>query len=155
MNIRIPTNKDVPAILEIYKEGWLATYPNEESGISRADVEEKVRQFTHFNINEDSFVAENGSRIIGVIKGVKGQSHTINSLYVTERNRGVGTELLKHIIKHFGQGTITLTVVSYNQGAIRFYKTNGFNITNRMIHSATTKLPSGVIIPEIEMVRVI
>lgn len=76
---------------------------------------------------EHLFVLEDGGRIVGSV-GIFGGE--IDDLVVDEaqRNKGYGKTMLLFAISKLQDEGITLHVVDWNQGALRLYQRNGFEI---------------------------
>lgn len=78
-------------------------------------------------------VADDGEKIVGFVMGVMIDVETLRVLMICVRegyrNRGIGSELLKHIIKKSGNvRKVRLEVKITNKDAIKFYKKYGFVI---------------------------
>lgn len=80
ITIRPITAADNDAVVSIYKNGWLETYPNDLYGINEAIVQEAVEHFRTTTIHRNKFVAEMNGEIVGVISVKEGLLHTIQSL---------------------------------------------------------------------------
>lgn len=72
----------------------------------------------------------------------------------TQQGKGIGQELIAQAVSYLGrEKPIALEVVVYNTGAIGFYKKLGFVASGKEIGpEQTVVLPSGTVLPEIEMV---
>jgi ribosomal protein S18 acetylase RimI-like enzyme len=132
---------DAGEIFNIQKLTWLATYPNEEIGISRAAIEnrfankdgriEKWKQ-TISSGESKIWIAKIANRAVGFC-GVK-EAPEINrlaSIYVdpNQQGGGIGSKLIEFAIKHLGRSKdIILDVASYNSSAINFYQKKGFEV---------------------------
>ena len=169
--IRTAVPEDIKAIRHVQKITWLATYPNSDFGISIKDIESKFPQENspeemtqikriaqrYQDKNTKTWVAENQDKtIIGFCVATKKQDHNqISAIYVlpSQQRRGVGQLLMKKALDWFdSQKQVSLNVVSYNQNAITFYHKFGFKKTGVQGSLDTaSQLPSGVILPEIEM----
>lgn len=160
---------DAVGIAEVQTITWLNTYPNDEYGIAKSDIEERVNQWcSEESINKlrDSIahteectlrlVAKDGDKIVGhclVVK--KAPYNKLQVLYVLPdyQGRGVGTLLARQGMEWLGtERNIALEVVSYNTDSIEFYKKLGFEITGNT-HNEVTELPSGKVIPEFQMIK--
>ena len=173
MTVRIHDAKpsDADEIRQVQQPTWLATYPNAELGITKEDIEArfhtrseeaiKRRHTQQQKINSDPlvhlWVAKEAERIVGFCLAKKeGPQNRIQAIYVLPeyQGTGIGKLLLQTALDWLGiQQEIVLNVASYNHQAITFYKKFGFVPSGRPAHSGVTKLPSGVVIPEIEMVK--
>lgn len=161
------TPEDAVGIRVVQKETWLATYPNNEFGITRKDIEEKVNEMQEEGVerlvkrirddyNSHTWVAKKASRIVGFISVQKlREENKIRALYLLPeyQKKGIGRQLMQKALAWLGNSNqISLEVVTYNDKAINFYKSFGFieqgETTNESAH-----LPSGKDLPEILMVR--
>lgn len=138
LQIRPITEEDISAVISIYKNGWIDTYPNEAYAISETAVQEAVEQFRTTTIHRNKFVAEIKGEIVGVISVKEGSPCCIQSLYVarTKRGAGVGTALMRFVFEKFGNQTYILQVAAYNERAIEFYKRFGFEIVEDSLEYA-------------------
>ncbi|MBI5151353.1 MAG: GNAT family N-acetyltransferase [Candidatus Pacebacteria bacterium] len=160
---------DVYVIRNIRKLTWLVTYPNKKFGISKKDIENKFpddttkiakkkieegkRQFLDPTIH--TYVAKEKNIIIGFC-GVKKEekNNRIGAIYLLPKyqNKGIGRKLMKMAMHWLGnERDIYVNVASYNEKAIRFYEKFGFVQTGKIVNDSAGVLPSGKIIPEIEM----
>jgi ribosomal protein S18 acetylase RimI-like enzyme len=171
VQIHDATPNDADGVRHVQQSTWLATYPNAELGITKEDIEArfhasseeaiKRRQTQHQRINSDPlvhlWVAKEAERIVGFCLAKKeGPQNRIQAIYVLPeyQGTGIGKRLLQTASDWLGsQQEIVLNVASYNHQAITFYKKFGFVPSGRLAHSGITKLPSGVVIPEIEMIK--
>lgn len=165
------TGEDVEGIRNVNRTAWLDTYPNEEYGITREDIEqffdhysesesqkrlEGRRQTINTDPGSHEWVAREGGKVVGWCYARKNGENRIQTLYVLPgyRNKGVGGKLLVTALDWIGPSrTILLNVVSYNQNAIDFYERFGFVKTGRPVQNGMPKLPSDKIFPEIEMAK--
>ncbi|MCD6147361.1 MAG: ribosomal protein S18-alanine N-acetyltransferase [Thermoplasmata archaeon] len=89
---------------------------------------------TIWQASPDGFiVADDGEKIVGFVMGVMVDVETLRILMICVRegyrNKGIGSELLKHIIKKSGNvRKVRLEVKMSNKEAIKFYKKSGFVI---------------------------
>ena len=150
--IRPITPADQGAVVSIYKNGWLETYPNKAHGISTKDVQEAVAFFSTTAIHKNKFVAELSGEVVGVISVKEGNPNVIQSLYVArpQQGKGVGTALLQFAIEKFGSGAYALQVAAYNTEAIDFYKKFGFEPAANSLGSTRINILE---IPQITMIR--
>lgn len=158
------TVNDVEGVFNVRKATWLATYPNEEFGITPEAVLSLVdrpgtREQLRSEIEKQSdavhtWVAKENGSVIGFCFAFRNEdgSGTIERLYVLPgyQGRNTGSDLLQRCLAWFGSPTeVRLAVATYNVGAIRFYERNGFV---RGPEKGFT-LPDGTILPDMEMVR--
>lgn len=163
LTITEPTAEDLVPISEVFRITWLATYPNTEAGITEEDildidfqslavVARRKKAIANADPNKHFLVARDGERVVGVCMVSTNQ---IRALYVlpTHQSRGIGAALLKKALTWFGNKNIFVNVATYNKRAIEFYTKHGFVATSRTVRSKAAVLPSGKVIPEIEMVK--
>lgn len=162
---------DIPVISDVLKTTWLDTYPNAENDITRADIESRFlpddteegrkrleyRMQRYKDPNIHQWVAKDGEKIIGLCTAVKeGSQGRIQAIYVLPSYQGkrVGKRLMEAGLSWLGnKQDVYINVVSYNQKAIEFYTKFGFVKTGKEARDAAAILPSGKILPEIEMAK--
>lgn len=170
ISIEKPTIKDVKNIQKIFYETWLATYPNEEAGITIEDIKEKFKnRFSKQAIkkrmddildksgNTLFLVAKDGVSVVGVCKIVKKENNNqLQAIYVLPRyqKKGIGKMFWNNAVKFFGnKNDIIVRVATYNIQAINFYKKLGFVDTGKRFSEEKLKMPiSGSYIPEMELI---
>lgn len=169
MNITIRKAKpeDADGWVKIRKDAWLATYLNEEHGITMEDLlskdydsPEKVKMwrdsFTIPTENRFYLTAFRKGEIVGFLIGQEHEEiNEICAIYVspTFHRQGIGSRLMAEAMKQLNPGKKTkLNVVSYNKKAINFYKKHGY-IENGPFDDKHGHLPNGKILPEIEMIK--
>jgi ribosomal protein S18 acetylase RimI-like enzyme len=172
IQIRPAKIEDAPAIYEVQKLGWTDTYTNEEYGITLDDInlrfegedgsvrQQRIDKLTKTiqDGSESVFVAHNREEVVGFIRVMPDPATNrlkLGSLYVHPdwQNKGAGSKLLKKAMDMLPKGQdVYLHVVSYNDNAIRFYEKHGFVKTGKDSAGSVAALPSGISIPEIEMV---
>ena len=152
--IRPIASSDQDAVVSIYKNCWLHTYPNEEYCIDKPAVEAAVSSFKSTSIHNNKFVAEIEGVVVGVISVKIGDVYTIQSLYVSTdyQRQGIGTALMQFIFNKFGNGTYELQVAVYNKQAIAFYKKYDFEIVADSLKIAHI---NNLDIPQITMRKVL
>ena len=165
----IPDDDD--GIRYVQHQTWLATYPNEELGITREDINARFvnvdratlsRRITNKQrINTDPsqhiWIAKEEQNIVGFCIAIKETfSGHVQAIYVLPayQGRGIGRGLLQTALDWLGdRWPVTLAVATYNKKAMAFYRTFGFEINREFAKNSVAQLPSGVTIPQIEMVR--
>lgn len=158
------------AIREVQRHTWIATYPNAEYGITKADIEawfyetpEKApirreqRRQSVATAPFHAWIAMDGETVVGfcMVKQEQ-QENLVQALYVLPeyQGQGVGKRLLQAALQWFGAGKeIVLNVASYNEKAMAFYRAFGFVPAGIVAPAETLQLPSGVHLPEIKMVK--
>jgi ribosomal protein S18 acetylase RimI-like enzyme len=165
--------EDAAAIFDVQRLTWLATYPNEEAGITYKDIRKRLegedgelvlqkidrwkRGIETAGDTRQVFVARDEGRLIGfVAPGIMDRQRRIGAIYVLPeaQGRGIGGRLLqKALAWHGDNNDVFLHVATYNQKAIDFYKKHGFEQTATEIVDEAALRNGNVPIPEIEMVR--
>lgn len=163
------TPEDVRGIQEVYYQTWLATYPNEEIGITEEDIEDKFRDrfsedalhrsaehLLHPSEGETILLAKEGGRVVGVCRAiVRPEINQLQTIYVLPeyQGRGVGTSLWKEAQRYFDPGKdIIVQVATYNFSAIKFYESLGFEDTEKRWMDERFRMKSGAVIPEMELI---
>ena len=165
------TPQDVFGIRNVQKITWIDTYPNLELGITKEDIKsnfskdntkEGSRQIEgwksrYSDPNEHRWVAKDGNEIVGfcVVSREK-SNYRIQAIYVlpSYQGNGIGRRLFDMSLQWLGNDKdIYVNVVSYNVNAIKFYEKFGFIKTGKNVVDDIASLPSGVTLPEIEMVK--
>lgn len=133
---------DESEIIQLLKETWLATYPNEEHSITREDIfkkdwgsKERLEKWKKI-VSENgkngifNFVAKEENKVVGFCQVVKGKDcNELKIIYVLPKHqgKGIGKMLANKAMSllDFSKDTI-VEVVGYNKGAIGFYEGLGF-----------------------------
>lgn len=158
---------DAQGIGDVHTKTWLATYPNEEYGITRADIEAKiesrppVERWRKIIENTDEtrrvWAAKEQEKIIGFLFAKRGESeNVIQAIYVLPdaQAMGVGQKLMNTALEWLGQDKpVSLGVVKYNIQAISFYKKLGFEEDGDVPSSPAATLSNGKEMPEMRMIR--
>ena len=166
--IREARPEDAKAMGKIYRQSWLATYPNKEAGITFQDIEamdmdseEATQKRAESLANVDGksfrFVGEIDGELIGLC-GIElhPEYGYLRSIYVLPEyvSQGVGSALMSKALETMAEcPEIILGVAAYNYRAIRFYERAGFRKTEPRQEVRSALLPSGKEIPQIHMVR--
>jgi ribosomal protein S18 acetylase RimI-like enzyme len=162
---------DFVEVEKLLYETWLTTYPNSEFGITKEDIEtifseeekkkqieKHVAEFKKNLPNIHTFVAKKDGKVIGFCKIIEENDfYELDYLYVSTdlQGQGIGTLLWKEAKKVFTNKNkkIILKVISYNEKAIRFYKSLGFEVPENSVISKDYQMPiSKNYLPEIEMI---
>jgi ribosomal protein S18 acetylase RimI-like enzyme len=163
---------DAEAVFNVQRLTWFDTYPNEEAGITKEDIRmrlegehgelipkkiEQWRKIIETAGNEGAaFVVRDSSKVVGfVTPAITNGRRRIGALYVLPefQGKGIGSKLLEKAIEWHGRSEdIFLQVASYNQNAIDFYKSHGFEGTGRVVTDELAHRAGSKAIPEIEMV---
>lgn len=161
---------DAEGILEVQKTTWIDTYQNEELGITKKDIqarfnftaEERAEKIENCkkSINDLSshfWVAKDKGEVIGFSVTRKWDDHNeIRAIYVLPdfQWKGVGKRLFEKGLEWLGSDKeIRIGVASYNKKAIDFYKNFGFVENIRPYTLEPHTLPSGKVIPEIQLIK--
>lgn len=170
-NFRIEDAKpeDVEAMRSIVRDAWVALYPNEKYGVTAEDIlaidwykpEGIERSKKNIIENLDTMrtwvLKDSENKIVGFCKVEKFAHYgEVDSMYVIpeHKGKGLGKKLMDKAFEWLGsEQDIILKVVSYNSRAIEFYKKMGFKETGKDVTYRGTKLPSGIDIPRIEMIK--
>ncbi len=168
--ISVATPDDVLGIQEVFIQGWVATYPNAEHGITVDDIKEwftdrdlrgnlqkrKERLANPVN-GQTTLVAKAGGRVVGVCRVMKHSDRNhLESIYVLPEyhGRGIGTAMWNSAQQYLDSTKHTIVeVATYNDKAIQFYGGLGFVDTGMRILDPRFTMKSGAVIPEMEMRR--
>lgn len=160
---------DVDRIRVVQKATWLATYPNAANGITRKAIITyfqdkartvnwlaKVKESLANDANSYGWIATIDNTIVGYSFALKMETkNRIMALYVLPayQGQGIGKKLMHTMLSWFANtNPVTLETASYNAKAIRFYQSFGF-VDNGPVHNEAAALSTGIVIPEIEMVK--
>ncbi len=164
------TEDDQKGTREVFDACWRITYPNEEAGITKDDIEALIAQrHTPEGIasakawregegkDEIRIVAKRGNTIVGVCRFSKGEDseNVLRALYVSpqEQGRGVGTKLWQEAYERMNKNEdVILHVAAYNDQAIGFYEGLGFQRTDEVMESPRFMMKSGSNIPQLKMI---
>jgi ribosomal protein S18 acetylase RimI-like enzyme len=176
LTVRPAVPEDAEGISRVNVATWLATYPNDELGITAEllrlhlqgaageTATERVARFRRgiaassaASASSGCFVALSDGEVVGYTfpHVVGGGRHRVGALYVLPafHGRGIGRLLLERNLAWHGDGVdVYLHVAAYNEQAIRFYERHGFALTGEEGHDEVAVI-GNVRIPEIEMLR--
>jgi GNAT superfamily N-acetyltransferase len=167
--IRTARVNDARHIARVQHITWLATYPNQEYGITEADIEWKEfegperlgrweRRIRECGEGFMAWVAANPEGdVIGFCTAEK-PDHVavIRTMYVLPEYQGigVGNQLIAQALAWVGNGIpVSVGVAVYNKKAIAFYEKLGFRNEGEVKTPFTGRLPSGKVIPEVRMAK--
>ena len=161
--------EDVKILLTIVRDAWMELYPNETYGITAHDIagidwfdekglERRRKEITEKSDKVHTWVLKNEEKkIVGYCKVLKlNDCGEIDAMFIIPafQRKGLGKKLIKEAFEWLGsKSDIILKVVKYNLRAIEFYKKMGFKETTNEVIFDEPKLPSGIEIPRIEMIR--
>ena len=170
ISVAVADPSDAEAINRVAYEAWLVTYPNEEVGITKEDIEDKVKdrlsleeiekkrlKLAENNPNIKTFVAKELDQVVGFCTLLKEPEYNqLKTIYILPsfQGKGIGQKLWGRVLSEVGdnKNKIIVHVASYNQQAIRFYKKLGFEETGKKFSDERFRMKSGSIIPETELV---
>lgn len=161
--------EDATELEEVFYKTWLATYPNEEHGVTKDDIEDRYKdrnleeklkerqeRIKNLGSNITYLVVRVGDRIAGLCVAEKrGDHNKLRAIYVLSEFQGnkLGQKLWQEVKEFFDPTKDTFVeVAEYNEKAIEFYTKLGFVPTGKKIKDERLRLKSGSIIPEIELV---
>src|SRR3989338_3456524 len=170
VDIRLARPEDAAQIQEVVYQTWLATYPNEEAGISVDDIEDLNRKRAQTQTPEEReknlreappgqhvLVAVVDEKVVGMCRMiVSEQKNQLKAIYILpeHQGKGIGGKLWYEAQKFIDHNKDTFVeVATYNVGAIGFYEKLGFMDTGRRLSDECFRMKSGAIIPEMEMVK--
>jgi ribosomal protein S18 acetylase RimI-like enzyme len=168
IHIRNAEEKDAETIQKVFYKTWIATYPNEENGISRSDLEhrfhsllseEKIHNVRKLIRELDStmrfLVIEVDGQIVGVSFLEKEKDHNrFQSVYILPeyQGQGIGKKAWEYAVSFFDMTKDTvLDVVTYNKKAISFYTKLGFVDTEKRFSEYKEGMEKVAIRPMMEM----
>lgn len=169
--IQKPTKEDVHGIQEVHYRTWLSTYPNEEIGVTKEDIEERFKNrfskktmerrsnfFVNTPDNVLALIAKDDNKIVGMFSFAEEPAHNVlQGVYILPDYQGKGIfrkfwDEAQKFMDH-SKDTI-LHVVSYNKKTIDVYKKLGFIESGKITTGENSPVMpiSGVVMPEIEMI---
>lgn len=146
---------DASGILHVHKTTWLDTYPNNEEGVTRSDIETKITTFTEKgwrerlqpDSNKRILVAKQVDQVVGFTVGLNEEVQTkIGAIYVLKeyQHSGIGTDFMNLLFAWLPDNKPCIVhVVSYNQPAISFYNKHGFLFFREEKEDEWLQFPSG------------
>jgi len=165
---REASSEDASKIAAVHKASCLEIYPNAVFNVERADIEaanldsaERIEQW-RFRIEnqigtEKVWVVERENEVLGFCYAIKREARNeIYSIYIIPgyTRKGIGKKLMESALEWVGEDQdLTLEVVPYNESAIGFYESLGFQTTNRKSEFTFNPDTPGKVIPLIEMVK--
>lgn len=168
VEIGSPQREDMKGVQEVFYKTWLATYPNEELGITVEDIEERFKgkstegffqkRWERLQNDTDTHMlcAKDNGQVIGVAVAVRQpDTNQLQAIYLLPeyQGKGIGKLLWDAAQQYFNPTYDTIVhVAPYNTPAINFYKKLGFKETGRVWEDEKFRMKSGAIIPNMEMV---
>ncbi len=170
LSIDVAQPDDVEALYDLVCKTWLATYPNEEIGITKEDIEsrftetmtpqwiaEQKENLSHESSDEIVVIAKLNGRVVGMCSVVtSGDINEISALYVLPeyQKKGVGNQLLEKIHTFLDPEKETqIQVASYNIAAVDFYTSHGFEVKSGELFDEHYRMKNGAIIPTLILSR--
>ncbi len=156
--------EDAQGIGDVFYKTWLATYPNEEYGVTVDDIEFRFRdrkekdgsRLATISDNMQFLIAKDGDQIVGVCRIMKKEKQNeLIAIYVLPeyQGQGIGKMFWNESLKFFDPKQETVVkVVVYNKKAIEFYKKLGFKETDDIFFDERLTMKSGSTPPEMQMV---
>jgi ribosomal protein S18 acetylase RimI-like enzyme len=163
--------EDAKKITEVFYKTWLTTYPNKKYQITINDIKDRYKNRitkegilkqkqkimdNNKNKNSKRFMAKIGNKVVGVCNiTLDNNTNELKAIYVLPKyqGRGIGKLFWKKAQKYFNSKNKTIVNVAvYNKNAIGFYTSLGFVKTGKYFKDETTRMKSGSIIPEMEMI---
>lgn len=169
IKITLATPEDARAVQDVFYRTWLATYPNEEHGITVDDIEDRykdkiteegIKKRAESMANEPEghtlLLAREGDKVAGLCRVViTDTENRLQAIYVLPeyQGKGIGKKLWEEAKKRFDPAKDTyVAVATYNANAIEFYKKLGFEDTGKRWTDEKFKMKSGASIPEMDMI---
>ena len=170
ITIEKPIKEDARGVQDVFYKTWLATYPNNEAGILKEDIEERFKNrfsvesiknrekfFTNIPENELFLVAKDGINVVGVCVVVKRKEfNQLQAIYVLPeyQRKGIGMMFWNKAKEFFDKSKdIIVQLATYNTQAEFFYKKLGFVDTGKRFLDEKHRMSvSGVCVPEMEMI---
>jgi ribosomal protein S18 acetylase RimI-like enzyme len=162
------TPEEAQGIVDVQRDTWFATYPNEEYGITLDDIKSRnwddperpkrwQRTIETMSDKAHTWVAKVEGKVIGFCSASKGEDkNQIRAIYLLPeyQGKGAGKKLISTAFEWLGSDKdVSLEVVKYNKQAIDFYKRMGFGEGEDLPPQPAGQLPSGKVMPEIEMIK--
>ncbi len=158
--------EDAKDIARIQHETWLATYVRDDGGVTAEDVEsknfkseERVEQWKGYIASDAStiFVARHEGSVAGYCGLYMADgTQAIRAIYVLPeaQGKGIGKKLLHEALTHADEEKpVELSVAAFNEQAIAFYESLGFEQCGPNKDPHVKPFPSGKTIEEILMVK--
>lgn len=169
IKILMSIQADAQGIQEVLYRTWLATYPNEEFGITVDDVEDRFKDrkweealakrkkyISDPPIGDTMLLAKDVQRIVGLCRVIRHEDkNELAAIYVLPeyQGTGVGKLLWQQAKKCFDSERNTIVqVATYNKNAIRFYEKIGFCDTGKRWSDEKYRMKSGAVLPLMEMI---
>lgn len=154
------------AIVSVYRDCWINTYPNEQLGITVQDIEQRFINFPSVVGEWKRDILSQNNRAIWIVKKAAGNiggfcvakkstdHNELECIYLLTdcQGKGLGKKLLTMAFDWMGQSKpIVLYGAAYNYKAIAFYQKHGFKLAPPDIPPKV--MPSGKSMPPMKMVK--
>jgi len=152
-------------ICKIQRAAWISTYPNNEAGITKKDIENKFVDLNVQIANKKKYFLDDSEKFqFGAFEGEKLVGYCLckleegiwklNSIYLLEeyQGQGIGGSLVKKALALIGDKLVEFQCAKYNTSAIEFYKRHGFEVVDDK--AGELKLPGGAVIPLVKMRKI-
>lgn len=129
-------------VLDMYE-----SFSSQTMGLPPATRAERIDWLTMLTDNGRNLLVHDGNRVVGhaaVVPEDNPEPELVVFVRDDYQNRGVGTELLKHVIAHTaeaGHEALTLEVTTDNRPAVAVYSTLGFTVVETRWGQYTMRLP--------------
>ena len=157
ITIRHASEDDASDIQNVYYKTWLETYPNDEVGITKEDVEESFKDsFTDQKIKDFNERLKNIPANSKLLVAVDTETNKIIALSINPGNPDqVDTTYYLYEVTYFDkEKDIIVQVATYNNKAISFYESLGFIDTGKRFTEERHRMPvTKIMIPEMEMIK--
>lgn len=171
LTIRKATIDDIPAVRHLLYNTWLATYVNDELGVTQevlkewmkdlsdpAKIEAIKKEMNKFSPSDIYVVAHVDDELAGMCKFVRhSEGHELKAIYVLPKYQkiGIGLKLWQEVLAQSPDDVrrVIVHVVEYNQPAISFYRKLGFVQRGGVFYQDRYIMPNGVKLPLLEMVK--
>ncbi|MES2630607.1 MAG: GNAT family N-acetyltransferase [Patescibacteria group bacterium] len=143
--IEQPKISDTLELAKLHNQSWIETYPNDEFGISKEFIENRIsnrlskeglerrEEAIKSSLNAGTYflriARDESGNIVGFIDGnLKENEYWLDGLYTLKSTygTGLGKQLWEAFLPWTKNKDILLTVASYNHRAIAFYTKLGF-----------------------------
>jgi GNAT superfamily N-acetyltransferase len=162
--------EDAESILNLKRDAWLASYVDDEQGVTSEDILKKMGDISIGAENwrrgiasetgggdRVTFVARLNGKVVGFTAPcTEDGQRRVGAMYVAPdmQGQGIGGKLLKKALEWHGVGNdVYVQVVSYNSSAIGFYEHFGFEKTGKEFPAEFDEVQGIKLLPQFEMVH--
>ncbi len=165
IEICIGSEEDAKEIVAVHKASWIATYPNEELGITKEEIEtrnwndsERIKSMQALasgeNLDERLWVAKEREKIVGYAVGKIKDDNELSAIYLLPevQGKGIGTKLMTEFLNWAdSQKDCVVDVAAYLADTIEFYRHFGFEGAEPLPVIDVPDFPAAKKIPLIRM----